>query len=269
MQYVRMHGAGNSFVIIDNFNGGLEKARLNALAVELCGKYKTDGILVVIPSDTLDADFAMLYYNADGTLGEMCGNGARCIARYGYETGRARNPDEIRIKATAGIVTGRRITESLYEVRLNNPSIVISHCKAPAGGRKYDCSYIELGNPGIPHAVLLTDEKDFSDLEALKERGRALRYSPAFPKGANITFAYKTGESSVNAITYERGVEDFTLACGTGCGSTAVSFSAWGMLPDNYLEINMPGGRLSVKFRRNGDEFTDLLLTGPTEYITD
>lgn len=269
MKTVRMHGAGNSFVIIDNMDGGLERARLGALAEELCSRYSSDGILVTERCETVEADFGMLYYNADGSLGEMCGNGARCIARYGYENGLSSDPQNIRILATAGIVTGRRITEELYEIHLNDPSVAEPARIASADGKEYCCSYVELGSPGIPHAVVLTDMEDFSNTAALKERGRQLRYSSAFPKGANVTFACLTGKDTVRAVTYERGVEDFTLACGTGCGATAVSFSMWGMLCGNKIEIDMPGGHLSVSFRRSGDNFSDLLLTGPTAYITD
>lgn len=262
-----MHGAGNSFVIIDNMDGGLEKARLSLLAKNLCAEYNSDGILVTVPDDCGDADFGMLYYNADGSLGEMCGNGARCIARYGYEHGLAGDPELIRIRATAGIVLGRRISEELYEVRLNDPSVAEPVRMAKACGREFACSYVELGNPGIPHAVLLADEDDFSDMNALKERGRELRYNAVFPKGANITFAVKTGTNSVKAITYERGVEDFTLACGTGCGATAISLAMWGMIPENRVEIDMPGGHLSVTFDFDGGKYSNLLLTGPTAYV--
>ena len=307
---IRMHGAGNSFVMIDNRNGGLERARLGSLAEQLCGKYRTDGILVTMPCDPAVADFGMLYYNADGSLGEMCGNGARCIARYGVERGLAEDPEHIRILATAGVVEGRRITEELYEVRLNDPSVAEAHRTAvpdPAVQRKLpadpqtevygeaglkcsdaavcteasaadrtgiargpvDCGYVELGDPGIPHAVMQVPADAFKDLDALREFGRGLRYAAAFPKGANVTFACRTGENAVRAITFERGVEDFTLACGTGCGATAVVFALRGLLSENRIEIDMPGGRLSVRFNRENDRITNLRLTGPTAYITE
>ena len=262
-----MHGAGNSFTVIDNTDGGLEKARLRQLAKELCAKYGSDGILVTMPTEDPDADFGMLYYNSDGSLGEMCGNGARCIARYGFEHGLASDPENIRIKATAGIVFGRRITEELYEVRLNDPTVAEPERKAKACGQEFSCSYVELGKPGIPHAVVLASKKDFKDMDALKVCGRQLRFSPVFPKGANVTFVIPTGENRIQAITYERGVEDFTLACGTGCGASAVSLSMWNLLSGSKLEIDMPGGHLSVRFKRNGNAFSDLLLTGPTAYI--
>lgn len=268
MKITRMHGAGNSFVIAERPDSSTDG--LSELAVELCGGnsgIRADGLIAVCPFSGNDADFRMLFYNSDGSLGEMCGNGARCVCRYGYEHGFASDPQNIRVMTTAGLVTGKRIDEVLYEVRLNDPDVLDPHRLAEADGQSFDCSYVELGRPGIPHAVVLTPEEDFSDRDALRERGRQLRFSPVFPKGANVTFAYFTGEASVKAVTFERGVEDFTLACGTGCGSTAVSLAARGLLPGNHLEISMPGGELSVRFSRSGDSFSDIYLTGPTAYI--
>ena len=268
MKYSRMHGAGNSFVIVEA--DGIPPEQLSALALELCSEssgMRSDGLIAVCPYEGEDADFRMLFYNSDGSLGEMCGNGARCVCRYGFEHGYAPDADHIRVMATAGLVTGKRITAEQYEVCLNSPSVTDPHRAAEAFGKSYDCAYIELGSPGIPHAIVCVEASAFEDLDALREIGRALRYAPVFPKGANVTFACRTGVSSVQAITFERGVEDFTLACGTGCGSTAVALSLRGELKGNVLSISMPGGELSIRFRRDGDRFSDILLTGPTAYI--
>ena len=104
----------------------------------------------------------------------------------------------------------------------------------------------------------------FNDLDTLRECGRELRHSPSFPKGANVTFACITGPKSVRAVTFERGVEDFTLACGTGCGATAVSLILRGIISGDTVDIEMPGGQLSVTLTADGDAARDLLLTGPT-----
>ena len=263
-----MHGAGNSIVVTENLHGELQGEDLSGLALRLCHPQTgpgADGMIVLVPVE--GADFGMLFYNADGSLGEMCGNGARCIARYGVEHGLAPDPQHIRVLATAGLVTARQITRELYEVRLNDPSVVDPHRPAEAMGQIYDCAYVELGDPGIPHAVVETPEADFGNMDILREWGRALRRSPAFPKGANVSFVCRTGEERVRAITFERGVEDFTLACGTGCGSIAVSLALRGRIPGNRLEIDMPGGRLSVRFRRESGRVSDLLLTGPTAVV--
>ena len=264
-----MHGAGNSFIIIENLHDELQGEDLAVLALLLCDT-KTgigaDGMIVLVPSGN-SADFGMLFYNADGSLGEMCGNGARCIARYGLEHRLSSDPDNIRILATAGLVTGRRITEDEYEIRLNDPTFVDLNCKASAGDRTVDCFYVELGMPGIPHAVVKTDKVMLSEPDALRRLAVSLRYSSAFSKGANVTFFAFDGESRIRAITYERGVEDFTLACGTGCGAAAVSLILSGAVTSEYLDILMPGGLLHVHIRRRGDIISDILLTGPTAVV--
>ena len=262
-----MHGAGNSFVLTENLHGELQGEDLSGLALRLCAASDTDGMIVIVPAAAEKADFGMLFYNADGSLGEMCGNGARCVARYGVEHGLAPDPERIRILTTAGLVTARRIDEERYEVRLNDPSVIDQHRPAEALGTVFDCAYIELGDPGIPHAVVETEAVDFDDLDALRERGRALRWSPAFPRGANVSFVCRTGQSRVRAITFERGVEDFTQACGTGCGSIAASLILRGTVPGSELTIDMPGGELTVRLRREGQRVSDILLTGPTAVV--
>ena len=257
MRYTKMHGAGNSFVILESLHGELTGEDLSVLALRLCDPSRgpgADGMIVLAPP-AADEDFSMLFYNADGSTGEMCGNGARCVARYGVEHGLSRNPEQIRFRAAAGEITARRIDEEYFEVRLNDPS-VIDLCR-PAGSDAglVMCSYVELGDPGIPHAVVRVFERVFddvfADLDSLREKGRALRRSPAFPRGANVTFASVDENDRVHAITFERGVEDFTLACGTGCGATAVSLCLLG----------------DVAGERVGDTVRDILLTGPTAFV--
>lgn len=287
MNYVKMHGAGNSFVIVENLHGELKGTDLNALARRLCSPETgpgADGMIVVAPGPA-DADFSMLFYNSDGTLGEMCGNGARCVARYGVEHGLSPDPEHIRFRATAGPIAARRITEEQYEVKLNNPSVVDLNRSADAEGERVSCAYVELGNPGIPHAVTEVSAAELAEaFDAysavahgktsmptgglpLRERGRQLRFSPVFPKGANVTFFTRTGEAQVRAITFERGVEDFTLACGTGCGATAVSLMLRGQIPGDTLQIQKPGGVLSVRVTRDGNAVRGILLTGPTAVV--
>ena len=279
MRYMKMHGAGNSFVILENLHDELTSTDLSALARRLCSPETgpgADGMIVVTPGHE-GADFSMLFYNSDGSLGEMCGNGARCIARYGVEHGLSPDPEHIRFLATAGLISGRRITEEQYEIRLNNPSVIDLARRAEAEGESVSCAYVELGDPGIPHAVTEAGPGDLEDAFRavsdpelscpLRERGRQLRRSPAFPKGANVTFFAPTGENSVRAITFERGVEDFTLACGTGCGATAVSLMLRGRIPGDTLAIHMPGGTLSVRVNRTGDTIHDIFLTGPTAIV--
>lgn len=267
MKYTKMHGAGNSFVIIEISDSSQE---LSEIAIELCSLGgHSDGLIAVCPYEGEDADFRMLFYNSDGTLGEMCGNGARCVCRYGYEHGYSEDAKCIRVMTTAGLVVGERIDECQYKIKLNDPSIVETHTLLSIDGAEYDGSYVELGKPGIPHCILEVDIKIFEDLNSLRELGRKIRYYKSFPKGANVTFASLVGENEVKAITYERGVEDFTLACGTGSGATAVILALRGVIKGNNLMVNMPGGKLDISYTKTNNDVCNIYLTGPTEYVLD
>lgn len=264
MRCTKMHGAGNSFLLTESLHGELAGEDLSVLARRLCSPLSgpgADGLIVLIRAE--DADLGMLFFNADGSQGEMCGNGARCVARYAVEHGLVRDPDAIRIRATAGPVLARRLSTERYQIRLNDPSLI--DLRRKAGDTV--CSYVELGDPGLPHAVVEVPAERLEDPDRLRELGRALRRDPAFPKGANVSFVCPEEGGKVRAITFERGVEDFTLACGTGCGAIAVSLVLSGRIPDGPVEIRMPGGELSVRLRREGDRVRDLLLTGPTALV--
>lgn len=252
MKYFCMNGAGNSFVVLDARGKRLD---FPELAKSLCALHRADGLIAVGNSDK--ADFKMIFYNADGSLGEMCGNGARCICRFAHDQGIA--GDTMVFEATAGLVRGWRVDESQYRVALNLPSVLDLH-------RKDGIAYVELGAPGVPHAVRLweTEEDLFAHKDALREEMRALRFDPAFPKGANVNYCRLTGPGEAQVLTFERGVEDFTLACGTGCGSTACVLWKMSLLPENRLTAQVPGGTLRV-WVEGGEQVTRLLLEGPTE----
>ena len=223
MKFTKMQGAGNDFIVIDNRSGEIHESEYASLAACLCRRRLSigaDGLMLVVPAQST-GDFAMRFYNSDGSLGEMCGNGARCIARYGYDRGIA--GDIQRIETTAGIVVGQRIEEDLYCVRLNDPTVAETEIGIPWDGQILSASYLELGDPGIPHAVLELSEWDTMPTDELRSLGAYIRSYPAFPKGANVTFRKRLDRTHVKAVTYERGVEDFTLACGTGAGATAAA----------------------------------------------
>ena len=269
MKITKMHGAGNDFVIADNRDGSLRPEALPALAKRLCAFHTgvgADGMMVVMPAEK-GGDYSMLFFNSDGSHGEMCGNGARCICRYGHDRGLA--GDIQRVETTAGLVTGQCVGETRYRVRLNDPSVIDLHRTVSAEGAEYDCAYIELGNPGIPHAVVLVDDWDTWETDRLQALGRALRFAPAFPKGANVSFVKFSGSDSVKAVTYERGVEDFTLACGTGCGSIATALTLMGLVSGTDVSIGMPGGKLTVSLAREGERVRDIYLIGPTCLVFD
>ena len=266
MHFTKMHGAGNDFIIINNIDGAIPESVLPELAAGLCAQHVSVGAdgMMVVAAPRQGGDFRMIFYNSDGSLGEMCGNGARCIARYGYENGLS---GEIqRIETTAGLVTGQRMTKRLYKVRLNDPSVIDLHRSVSSGGAVYDCAYIELGDPGIPHAIVLMPDWDERDRDTLRALGRALRFAKEFPRGANVSFVKIVDSRHVKAITYERGVEDFTLACGTGCGSIAAALCLLGLSGDE-LAIFMPGGELTVSLTAEVGSVRDIYLTGPTNIV--
>ena len=238
---------------------------LPELAAGLCAQHVSVGAdgMMVVAAPRQGGDFRMIFYNSDGSLGEMCGNGARCIARYGYENGLSGETQ--RIETTAGLVTGQRVTKRLYKVRLNDPSVIDLHRSVSVGGTAYNCAYIELGDPGIPHAIVLMPDWDECDHDMLRALGRALRFAEEFPRGANVSFVKVVDVGHVKAITYERGVEDFTLACGTGCGSIA-ALRLLGLSGDE-LVIFMPGGELTVSLTASGGSVQDIYLTGPTNVV--
>ena len=249
MECLHMSGAGNDFMVIDARHRELD---LGALALELCAKTHADGFMAVGQSDR--ADFRLHFYNSDGTRGEMCGNGARCICKFAYDHGIA--GEEMTVETDAGLVCGWRLGADQYRVKLNNPGILELE-------RKPGVAYVELGTPGVPHGVLEVPDLTFDRAAELLPRARALRHDPAFYKGANINMYAWTGESAVRVLTFERGVEDYTLACGTGCGSTAVTLWTQGKLPGGVLTCENQGGVLTVTVSGENGKVTSLLLEGP------
>lgn len=267
MRFWKMNGAGNDFIILNNMEEGLPAEAFPILARTLCAPHRSlgaDGFMVVQPAQG-EGDFRMGFYNSDGSVGEMCGNGARCICRYGYETGLAGETQ--RVETTAGLVTGRRISRREYQVRLNDPTTISLQEELKAEGKTWPCAYVELGNPGLPHAVVPYPGLAGADPQALFRLGRALRNHPRFPKGANVNFYEITGPDQVLEKTYERGVEDFTLACGTGTGSVVTVLTLLGQVSGRGVKVTMAGGVLTVDVERAGDRVTGLYLTGPTNLV--
>ena len=248
-----MSGAGNDFMVLDARGKSLD---FEALAKELCAKTGADGFMAV--DYAADADFTLHFYNSDGSRGEMCGNGSRCICRFAYDNGIA--GEAMVIHTDAGLVPGWRLGEDRYRVKLNNPGVLDI-------ARKPDCAYVELGNPGVPHGVKEVPGLQFDQRDALRQEAKALRYDPAFPKGANINFYTWLGDAEVRVLTYERGVEDYTLACGTGCGSTAATLFTQGKLPDGKLLCHCPGGDLQVTVGEADGVINSIELEGPATIV--
>ena len=253
MKLYHMSGAGNDFIVIDARGAELD---FSSLAVELCKTYGTDGFMALDVSEI--ADFRLHFYNADGSRGEMCGNGARCICKFACDLGIV--GQEMTVQTDAGLVYGWQLSENRYRVKLNTPSIVDLH-------RKGDTAYVELGNPGIPHSVTRVPGLTFDQKEVLRPMAKALRFDPVFPKGVNANLYDWIDEKTVRILTYERGVEDYTLACGTGSGSVATVLWLSGRLPGGILNLQNPGGILTVTVEGKDAQVDNLLLEGPAELL--
>ena len=271
MKFTKMQGAGNDFIVINNIEEKLPQAQFAALARLLCTRCMSIGAdgMMIVDAPQNGGDYRMYFYNADGSLGEMCGNGARCIARYGYEKGLAGETQ--RVETTAGLVVGQRRDKRMYTVRLNDITKFAQDVTAKIDGKTVQCDYLELGNPGLPHAVVLLDGDCAMTQEALRELGRKLRANSAFPKGANVNFCRVIGENEVEELTYERGVEDFTLACGTGTGSVVAALMRRGLVSGENTKVHVLGGELFITLNTDPQtqEITDIYLTGPTNIVAE
>ena len=267
LRFWKMNGAGNDFIILNNLEEHLPVERLPQIARTLCERHMSIGAdgLMVVDAPTAGGDYRMLFYNSDGSVGEMCGNGARCICRYGYENGLAGETQTV--ETTAGIVTGRRMDRRLYRIRLNDPTTIRLDSPVEVDGVTYDCSYVELGDPGLPHAVVPYADLRHADEHELRELGRAIRWNKAFPKGANVNFYEIIGEDHIFERTFERGVEDFTYACGTGTGSVVAVLTLQGRVSGHGVQADMTGGRLVIDAERVHSRIESLYLTGPTNVV--
>lgn len=251
MRVLHMDGAGNDFMVLDGRGLQFDYAKA---ATTLCAMTGADGFMVLDHSQK--ADFRLHFYNSDGSRGEMCGNGSRCICRFAYDLGIV--GEEMTMETDAGLVYGKRLGENHYRVRLNDPGVVDLD-------RIPGVHYVELGNPGLPLALTLLPDLHWEDREALREKAKALRFHSAFPKGANVIFYCPLEENRYRVLAYERGVEDYTLACGTGCGSLGVALSALGQLEGGHLICENPGGLLEVRVKTQGKNVTELYLEGPAD----
>ncbi|MBL9168912.1 MAG: diaminopimelate epimerase [Verrucomicrobiales bacterium] len=259
LEFTKMNGAGNDFILIDNRSG---KIRLTSeQVVRLCHRQRgvgADGVMLLVPSRTGKADWAWDFYNSDGSVAEMCGNGARCFARY---IQRVVGPCErTTFETGAGIITatfqGERVT-----VNLTAPRDEALNQLVPSSSGKLTVHSV---NTGVPHAVVYVPDADKAMVQQL---GAELRYHEHFkPKGTNVNFAQVLAPGAIRVRTYERGVEGETLACGTGVTAAAlVSSRIHGF--SSPVSVQVQGGdQLEVSFREEAGRFVDVNLCGPADF---
>jgi diaminopimelate epimerase len=247
----KMSGGGNDFVVFDNRRDVFPKGRPEVVAA-LCARglgVGADAVLLLEPPETGEADFRMTYYNADGSEAPMCGNGALCIARFAREIGLAKN-GAVDFETGSGLYRAELSDERPSRVRLlmRDPKDVRTSLPE-IEARGY--AHAGLANTGTPHLIVLVP--DLARVDVAKE-GEALRWHPLFqPHGLNVNFVVVLGRRELATRTYERGVEDETLSCGTGAAAAATLTHLWG-LTEPPVVVHPPGGfDLTVHFQRVSD----------------
>lgn len=260
LPFVKMSGAGNDFVVIDNRSLG--HALTREQIARLCDRHfgiGADGLLAVEPANESGADFRMRYYNADGGEAEMCGNGARCFARFVQPLRRA-DAERVRFLTPAGLITGEYVGR---EVRVNLTAPTETKLKQRADFGWGEIEYHTM-NTGVPHLVVYVPDVEQAEVVA---HGRVIRRSPIFSRGTNVNFVQIVDKTNLSIRTYERGVEDETLACGTGVvAAVLLTNRVHGLaLP---LRAKVRGGDiLAVDARMQGEAFSDVTLAGPATEV--
>ena len=260
--FYKLQGAGNDFILIDKQELNFASEQLTKFAARVCTRRVSVGAdtLIAVEAARGSGDFYARFFNADGSEAEMCGNGARCVARWAFETGIAK--EKMIIETIAGDVPAERLDKRTYRVQLNSPTVFEGDKVIQIDGKSVTVDYVELGDPGIPHLVVHLADLAMTELETILDFARKLRNHPAFEKGANVNFYDLLSDQTVVERTYERGVEDFTLACGTGTGSTAYALTKKGLVKSDPVVIEVLGGQLQVNVVEN-----DLYLIGDTNMV--
>lgn len=247
----KMSGAGNTFVLIDARAGSAfrnleKKSALNrrTLTQKICDITQgvaADGV-VFIENGSGDFDFDWDFYNNDGSSAEMCGNAARCAARFVADRLGVSAP-KVKFKTGAGLVTTEKLTDGRIQVMM--PPLQVNHEHYELKTHTGVAEVFFFVNTGVPHLVQKIHE--ISDTKNMKDMAREIRFHPDLgTAGSNVTFYIEKKPGSIEAVTYERGVEDYTLACGTGAVAAAKAHATSAHL--NHVQVQMPGGLLEVDF---------------------
>ena len=261
LHFHKMNGAGNDFVIIDNRN--LDQNLSREQIARLCNRQRgigADGLLAVEPAEE-NADFKFRYYNADGGEAEMCGNGARCFGKYTAAL-LGENISEVTFETIAGTL-GAEILGEDVRIAMSDPFDLEMETGISVEGLDHPVYSL---NTGVPHAVTFVDDLEQTDVVKF---GAALRYHEHFsPNGTNANFVAVKGDSHIAIRTYERGVEDETLACGTGMVACALIHHLLTGAP-SPVKVDVAGGEtLEIGFEKTGDSsFHNVTLTGPADYV--
>ncbi|MCU0589138.1 MAG: diaminopimelate epimerase [Syntrophobacteraceae bacterium] len=267
--FFKMTGSGNDFILIDNRSRRIPgREKQQELARKACrGKLSVgaDG-LILIENDP-EVDFQWRFYNADGSEAEMCGNGARCAARFAHLSGIAPR-GEMAFRTLAGIIEAE-IRGERVKIRTTPPHGLAAGLELQALGRSFALDFV---NTGVPHAVQFVESADTLEAAQVVEWGRALRFHPHFqPAGTNVSFAHVRDAHRLTLRTYERGVEGETLACGTGSIATALLAAARGWAESPVDVLTRSGETLTIYFNlcrsTSPASFTDVCLEGDARVV--
>ena len=261
IHFYKMSGCGNDFIIIDNRSPVIAEKELQSFIVGVCRRKMSvgaDGIILIEDSDTVD--FKWRFFNSDGSLAEMCGNGARCVARFAYLNG-ITGPD-MAFETLAGVVSASVSETGLVKIRMTDPLNLKLDYPLHLQDGKFLISSV---NTGVPHAVMVVDNIDETPV---KEMGKEIRFHPDFaPAGTNANFVAVRPNKIVAVRTYERGVEDETLACGTGCVASALITARKFALASPVTLLTRSGGHLRIYFNPHQDTYSDVYLEGDARVI--
>jgi len=251
IQFFKYQGTGNDFIMIDNRTDLFPKNNTK-LIEKLCDRrfgIGADG-LILLGNDKI-SDFQMVYYNSDGNESSMCGNGGRCIVAFAKQLGVIQS--ETKFIAVDGPHYAKISSEGIVSLQMKDVTDV-----------KLEADYVYM-NTGSPHHVALVDDVKSVPV---KELGSQIRYSDLYGKaGSNVNFVEPISDTLFAVRTYERGVEDETLSCGTGVTAVAIAMNAIGKTLSNELHLLVEGGELKVTFQKTGTSYTNVFLIGPATFV--
>jgi diaminopimelate epimerase len=258
--FFKMSGSGNDFILIDNRKKVVEENGLSGMIKKVCRRKMSvgaDGFILIEDSDQVD--FNWRFFNSDGSRAEMCGNGARCAARFAFLNGIAGK--EMGFGTDAGIVLAS-ITDQGAKIKMPDPKEIKTDYLIELERNSLSVNSV---NTGVPHVVLLVDKLDRVDVF---NQGREIRYCKSFvPAGTNVNFISLQKDGSIAIRTYERGVEDETLACGTGAVAGAVIMAYKEKISSPVRVLTKSGEFLNIYFNKNNREVSDIYLEGDARVI--
>ncbi len=265
LPFTKMHGSGNDFVVIDNRDQIVAIEELPDFARAVCRRglgLGADGVVSIERAESDDVDFHWRYLNADGSEGELCGNGAMCGARFAVVAGIA--PASCRFSTIAGPVTA--------EVIDGGPEVRLEMADAETPGRNLNLTdaanvtAFDLVRVGVPHVVAVAP--DVERIDGFDALGRAVReHADLEPAGANVNLIHRVDPQTIRMRTYERGVEAETLACGTGAVASAIVAAARKLVSQPVTVVTSSGRPLVVTWVNEGDRYTDIRLTGEARFV--